>query len=69
MNKKNAPTRRGITDSQFSQPVEFIRATGYTPKINHMDTQVVSLHVISEANRNLQMENSNVRCQQSKVSE
>lgn len=56
MNKNNAYERIRITDLQFGQPVEFIRATGYSSERNRLDTQAVSLHVSSETNRNHKIE-------------
>jgi hypothetical protein len=54
-NTKNTKKRARIADMEFSQPREFVAATGYGNTRFHLDSKGVSLHVSSEANRNLQI--------------
>jgi hypothetical protein len=55
MNTKNTPKRSRITDQRFSQPRDFIAATGYGNTRFHLDTKSVSLHVSAELDSNRKM--------------
>ena len=58
MKKKNVKKRVRISDFEFGQPIQFIKATGYMPNRNRLDIQAVSLHVSPETNRNYRSQES-----------